>query len=90
MAATDETEEEARNARPHTVVMPDGTRHDCAGYQEAWLRRNVEAWALGLNPLDCAIEDGKGKRADVTLEEAVAAKHPGAKIMQISGLQRTP
>ena len=52
--------EAERCARPHAVVMPDGKRHECASYQEAWMRRNVEAWKAGLAPLDVSIHDEDG------------------------------
>lgn len=73
MSPTDETPEEAqtadatrvvaeleRCARPHEVRMPSGRRIACASYQEAWLRRNAEAWAAGYAPHDVAIHDENG------------------------------
>lgn len=72
--------EVARVATPHTVVMPDGKRHACATYQEAWLLRRAEAWKAELDPLDIPIEDDAngGARADVTLEDAIRAEHGNA------------
>lgn len=93
MPATDETQAEAaeaaRTARPHVVVMPDGTWQHCESYQEAWLHRNATAWAQDLNPLDVTIESEDGVVADLTLEQAVAREHPGATLLQLSGLRRT-